>query len=427
MHEKDILRVVQQCLPKIITTTLSDGTRDECSTTSDDIHNVSTTVHDATDLNIQTMCSLWAGMGHIYKVDIPHNVTGTSTNNNNNNNNNKKSAHRKSLTSANTSMLTLIIKHIVLPKSSSNQTLSNQRKTDSYYVEANFYEKVAPMLIATYSVSVPIPYLIERPSKNGDTTTTITKKALHTKNEIVIAMSYIENERSKKCSRKQQRDAVLTWLANFHAVFWGSDTADEAVQTFGLQPEGSYWYFNTRPEEHEEMSNTGWIGRLKLAARAIADYLQHRDVYQCVIHGDAKEANIIYTTTQSGKNNTACCMATFCDFQYCGKGSLTKDLVYYLMRFDDKDDDNMDDAIEFYLQQLSKQLPPNMTAPTLEDLQTSLSLAYCDLYRFMIGWGNWGSNNRPNQRVVKILNQLDNGVPLHSEEAYDAALRREFG
>ena len=97
------------------------------------------------------------------------------------------------------------------------------------------------------------------------------------------------------------------------------------------------------------------------------------------------------------------------------------------MRFDDRDDDNMDDAIEFYLKQLSVQLSPAITAPTLEELQLSLSLAYCDLYRFMIGWGNWGSNNRPNQRVIKILNQLDNGIHLHSEEAYDAALRREFG
>ena len=418
MHEKDIFRVIQQCIPNIITATLPAVSRNESSTGSTRSHNDNTliTIHDAGDLHIRTICSLWAGMGHIYKIDIPQK----------NSNNNKKIALRKSSTSDNTSIMTVIIKHIILPKNSSNQTLSNRRKTDSYYVEANFYEQLAPLLIATYNVSVPIPYLIERPNTYTVENTSVSKETW-SKNEIIIAMSYIENDRTKTYSRKHQRDAVLTWLANFHAVFWGTDKADEAIRTFGLQPEGSYWYLNTRPDEHDEMSNTGWIGRLKLAARAIADYLQHRDVYQCIIHGDAKEANIMYTTTPSANNNATCCMATFCDFQYCGKGSFTKDLVYYLMRFDDNDDDNMDDAIEFYLVHLAKQLPPTIAAPTLEDLQISLSLAYCDLYRFMIGWGNWGSNNRPNQRVVKMLNQLDNGVQLHSEGAYDAALRREFG
>ena len=412
MHEKDIVRVVQQCIPKIIASPSPAMSRDESSNRNSDIN---ITIHDAVDLHIRTMCRLWAGMGHIYKIDVPKNISDTK----------KKVGSRKSSSSStDKSMMALIIKHIVLPKNSSKQSLSDQRKTDSYYVEANFYESLAPLLISKYNVTVPIPYFIERPSTNVEASAT---KNISKTNEIVIAMSYVENDRTNTFTMKQQRDTVLTWLANFHAVFWGTENADEAVRTYGLQPEGTYWYLNTRPDEHVAMPHTGWMGRLKMAARAIADYLQHRDTYQCILHGDAKEANIIYSTKPSGKNSDANCVATFCDFQYCGKGSLTKDLVYYLMRFDDKDDDNMDDAMEFYLEQLSKRLPPNVTAPTLEDLQISLSLAYCDLYRFMIGWGNWGSNNRPNQRVVEILNQLDNGIRLDSEEAYDAALRRKFG
>ncbi len=381
----------------------------ECNSSHD-----MTAVYDASDLHIQTLCSLWAGMGHIYKVHVPctsgkQSGTGRSKSSSNKNKNN------------NQAMLTLIVKHIVLP-TNTNQSLSNQRKTDSYFVEANFYEKLVPMLISQYKISVPVPYLIQRPSSEAP----ISKKAQN-KNDIVIAMSYVENDRSQRYSRRQQRDAVLTWLAHFHAVFWGSQNAETAVSTYGLQPEGSYWYLNTRPEEHDSMPSTGWIGRLKTAARAIADYLQHRDIYQCIIHGDAKEANILYACENSICSNEVCCQATFCDYQYCGKGSLTKDLVYYLMRFDDKDDDNMDEAIEFYLQQLKERLPPDVSAPTLQDLQISMPLAYCDLYRFMIGWGNWGSNNRPNRRVTNLLNQLDNGILLHSEEAYDTALRREFG
>ena len=54
-----------------------------------------------------------------------------------------------------------------------------------------------------------------------------------------------------------------------------------------------YWHLDTRSEEHAQMSGKGWMGRLKLAARAIDARLK-LDPIQTVCHGDAKGANILY-------------------------------------------------------------------------------------------------------------------------------------
>jgi Ecdysteroid kinase-like family len=427
MNDNDVRRIVQQCIPKIVLVPVV-GHVEENDIGTVSSNNVIETVQDVSDMQVETVCSLWAGMGHIYNITLT-----TDTFNRQQNcgtcavQNTKRDKSNSTMPSSNMPKVTqIIIKHIVLPNNLSQESLSNRRKTDSYYVEANFYEKLAPIVLSQHNVTVPIPYVIERPL--DESSRMMNGPSTQRRNEIIIAMSYVETNRVRHGNRHQQRDAVLTWLANFHSIFWGHEQADYAVRVYGLQAEGTYWYLNTRPDEHDAMSNTGWIGRLKLAARAIADYLQHRDPYQCILHGDAKDANILYTThTNTERNHSVGCTATFCDFQYCGKGSFTKDLIYFLMRFDDKDDDNMDDAINFYLTELSKRLSPSNPVPTLDELQISLSLVNCDLYRFMIGWGSWGSNNRPNKRVVQVLDRLDNGNKLNSEEAYDQALRREFG
>ena len=59
-----------------------------------------------------------------------------------------------------------------------------------------------------------------------------------------------------------------------------------------------------------------------------------------------------------------------------------------------------------------------------EALRDSLDLAFCDLARWMAGWGTWG--NDLSARVGGVLDRLDGGRDLGSEEAYDAAVRRVF-
>ena len=90
-----------------------------------------------------------------------------------------------------------------------------------------------------------------------------------------------------------------------------------------MQPQGCYWHLDTRPDEHRRMSSGSWLGRLKLAARAI-DLRLKADPLQSVCHGDAKGANIMYATGEGGA-----AVALVYDMQYCGKAAVTKDLAYF--------------------------------------------------------------------------------------------------
>ena len=59
------------------------------------------------------------------------------------------------------------------------------------------------------------------------------------------------------------------------------------------------------------MPRKGWEGRLKLAARAIDERLR-RDEMQCCIHGDAKDANMLFHSDDDGSGGVS-----MYDFQYC--------------------------------------------------------------------------------------------------------------
>mmetsp|Transcript_23286 Transcript_23286/g.28039 ORF Transcript_23286/g.28039 Transcript_23286/m.28039 type:complete len:80 (+) Transcript_23286:1-240(+) len=63
--------------------------------------------------------------------------------------------------------------------------------------------------------------------------------------------------------------------------------------------------------------------------------------------------------------------------------------------------------------------------PSLQDIEESLQLAYCDWVRFMCGWGMWGHDMT--DEVMAVLDRLDGGRNLGSDGAYDAAVQREFG
>ena len=165
------------------------------------------------------------------------------------------------------------------------------------------------------------------------------------------------------------------------------------------------------------MRNNGWHGRLKLAAKAIDERLK-RDKMQCCVHGDAKDANMLFQ-----KDDCNQLSVSMYDFQYCGKGPPSKDLAYFLCV---AAYDNSFEYVQYYHQQLLKELDDDCDyRPTLEELNDSLNLAYCDWARFMCGWGFWG--NSIDEKVIPVLDKLDGGKQLGSEEAYDAAVRREYG
>jgi hypothetical protein len=80
---------------------------------------------------------------------------------------------------------------------------------------------------------------------------------------------------------------------------------------------------------------------------------------------------------------------------------------------------------------LSTPEPPAPTtseaATTAADaLNTALELALCDWRRFCeIGLGGWG-DAAANRRVQKVLDRLDGGEALATEEAYMEAMRAAF-
>ena len=64
------------------------------------------------------------------------------------------------------------------------------------------------------------------------------------------------------------------------------------------------------------------------------------------------------------------------------------------------------------------------TAPTMAELETALALSYCDLGRWMSGWGWWGHDLEG--KICAVLDRLDGGAALPSEQHYAQAMKREF-
>jgi aminoglycoside phosphotransferase (APT) family kinase protein len=335
------------------------------------------------------VCRLWAGMGHIYRIT-------------------DEAAARK--------REAIIVKWIRLPsKPGSSMSLGDRRKADSYHVEANFYRHVAARLLDN-GVGIPRPLHVE---KHDD--------------RIVIGMTELRGRSLQGDSLDDVR-SVLAWMAKFHSLYWGHTEVGAIVTEAGLQPVGTYWHLDTRPDEHSNMPRSGLSGRLRLAARAI-DLGLKKSPFQCLVHGDPKDANILLAEN-SGNGDV---VASLYDFQYCGKGPPAKDVAYFLCSSVDDGALDTDSLVAFYHEQLVRNLTTTSGAtsesttgrrhlvPTLQQLNELLDLALCDYYRFMCGWGHWGSLQDAERRVRSVLDRLDGGTPLKSPNEYEEAVEREFG
>ena len=165
------------------------------------------------------------------------------------------------------------------------------------------------------------------------------------------------------------------------------------------------------------MGQSGWLGRLTLAARAF-DLRLKADAMQTCCHGDAKGANILNATRDDGTAEPL-----VHDFQYCGKACAAKDLAY-LFNVNWADEPRL---LSVYHGELSRLLlAQGDTPPRMEALRTSLELALADWRRFSeIGLGGWGDTSA-NRRVIALLDRLDGGSKLADEQAYIDAVAREF-
>ena len=301
-------------------------------------------------------------------------------------------------------------------KSGQSLSIGDQRKWDSYLVEANFYEQYAKKLLEDYCPPVPLPapLYVERHLEDAAHPT------------IIICMGELWPSPAAG-NINDIHTNVVKWLAKFHAATWHR-SHDNNVQAVG-----SYWHLDTRPSEWQDMPRHGWEGRLKRATKAIDARLK-RDPLQCWVHGDTKDANILYTPQSSE--------LAFCDFQYTGRGPPSRDLSYYFCSSHVDDLDEQTALLDIYYHDLvgylkeknamsvtsrnettpQQQIDP---LPTRQQLDESMELAYADFCRFMCGWGYWGYDL--SSQVKATLDKLDGGKMLELEDNYEEAVRRVFG
>jgi hypothetical protein len=152
------------------------------------------------NIEIKKLQSLWAGMGYVYQLDSQG--------------------------------ISIIVKRIRLPENPTSA--GDRRKKASYDVEACFYSRGHAMDIRNAGCRLPVPLLVKREDDG-----------------LSICMTKLEGKSGYGMGR-QETEAALIWLAALHAATWGK-RSDVLVSEGGLQPQGCYWYLDTRQEEFSRM------------------------------------------------------------------------------------------------------------------------------------------------------------------------------
>ena len=171
---------------------------------------------------------LWGGMGSVLELDI---ATTGGTN----------SSHQQ-----------LVAKHVQLP--AGQLDVGDQRKKDSYVCEAHFFGGTMAAELRQAGCCVPRGILVDRRDDG-----------------VTILMSRLTGSSGGRMQQPETSTAVV-FLATMHGHTWGA-RADAAVAA-GAQPQGCYWYLDTRLDEMDSISQRGWTGRLRRAARALDERLK---------------------------------------------------------------------------------------------------------------------------------------------------------
>mmetsp|Transcript_28532 Transcript_28532/g.46422 ORF Transcript_28532/g.46422 Transcript_28532/m.46422 type:complete len:243 (-) Transcript_28532:804-1532(-) len=169
--------------------------------------------------------SLWAGYGSVKRLYL------------------LPQGDKKATAKDERTLKTLICKKIAPGKGSG---IGHARKVRSYRVEAHFYKEHAKKVIAS-GARVPFPHKIVA-SKDGSS-------------EFLMEDLCEEFPKSAGGLSFNETKIVLTWMANFHAHFWGfpapslesskDSKNDESSNKLSLWDQGGYWYYDTRKHELE--------------------------------------------------------------------------------------------------------------------------------------------------------------------------------
>lgn len=163
-------------------------------------------------------------------------------------------------------------------------TLSHERKLHSYSVEMHWYQHWA----AECDTACRVPQCLGVRADGG---------------ECLILLEDLDAQGFPVRVTEPPLVAVracLSWLAHFHARFLRR-------RPEGLWPVGTYWHWETRPDEWAAMP----AGPLKRQAQAI-DRRLSGCVWQTFVHGDAKVANFCFSPEMT--------RVAAVDFQYVGGG-----------------------------------------------------------------------------------------------------------
>lgn len=275
---------------------------------------------------------------------------------------------------------TIIVKSVNPPQEINHprgwhSNVSHQRKLTSYQIEAHFYQHYAKS--CNQGCYVPL-YIVGSSNRiDGVQQILIMEDLKH------LGFDNVFDKQNSEVKLSHIK-AVITWLANFHALFLQHNAE-------GLWSTGTYWNLSTRLEEFNSMADSP----LKDAAQAIDNQLNNAK-YQTIVHGDAKLANFCFkhhdnlSEINSNSNPVAAV-----DFQYVGKGVGVKDLAYFLgsCLTDNNLNELHNDLLDFYFNCLAEAIDKtkkNHQTINVEELEQEWRQLYCfanaDFLRFLQGW-----------------------------------------
>lgn len=292
-------------------------------------------LHASSVRHVERLQALWGGYGELFRIELD----GTRT---------------------------AIVKRARSPGSD----VSSLRKARSFEVETAFYRSVAPRCDDTCRV----PALLAAQSIDREWWLVL---------EDLDATGY--RGRTDE-AHGAQLDAVLAWLAHFHARFLGESFP-------ALWPTGTYWHLETRRDELSAIDDRA----LRDAAPQIAHQLASAR-YQTLLHGDAKDANFCFADAGA---------VAALDFQYTGRGCAISDVAYLLYGRSDEPAGGIDhERLDVYFGHLRGALPSNIDAGAVErEWRRLYPIARLDFCRFLAGWrpAAWRADARGRAFVRAML------------------------
>jgi len=277
----------------------------------------------------------------------------------------------------------LVMKHVRFPSQVNHprgwhNNHSHQRKVRSYEVEMNWYQDWAqrcdehcrvPHCYASQSIADEHVMILEDLDASG----------------FALRKSNVDIHDIQLC---------LSWLANFHATFMGTETHQ-------LWPVGSYWHLATRPDELAAMDDD-----VLRDAAPVLDSLLNNCTYKSLIHGDAKLANFCFANDGSA--------VAAVDFQYVGGGCGMRDVAYLLGScLSDREHEAYEsDLLDYYFTALKQALTRHVSLLDWIELEAEwrslYPIAQADFYRFLVGWmpTHWKINDYTKRITMNVLANL---------------------